>query len=70
MTLSQIFQSVLNLEPGDYWDKELYRLINKCELFLLFWSTAAKESKWVFKEALYTFERQGKEGLHPLKLFL
>jgi hypothetical protein len=31
----------------------------------LFWSTAAKESKWVLKEALYALERQGKDGLNP-----
>jgi hypothetical protein len=31
----------------------------------LFWSTAAKESKWVLKEALYALERQGKDELNP-----
>jgi hypothetical protein len=61
----EVFQDVLNLEPGDRWEKELYRHIDECDLFLLFWSTAAKESKWVLKEALYALERQGKEGLHP-----
>jgi hypothetical protein len=61
----EVFQDVLNLEPGDRWEKELYRHIDECDLFLLFWSTAAKESKWVLKEALYALERQGKDGLHP-----
>ncbi|MFB2837927.1 TIR domain-containing protein [Floridanema evergladense] len=61
----EIFQDVLNLEPGDRWEKELYRHINECDLFLLFWSTAAKESKWVLKEVLYALERQGKDGLNP-----
>jgi hypothetical protein len=61
----EVFQDVLNLEPGDRWEKELYRHIDECDLFLLFWSTAAKESKWVLKEVLYALERQGKDGLHP-----
>lgn len=61
----EVFQDVLNLEPGDRWEQELYRHIDECDLFLLFWSTAAKESQWVLKEALYALERQGKDGLHP-----
>lgn len=61
----EVFQDVLDLEPGDRWEKELYRNIDECDLFLLFWSTDAKESKWVLKEALYALERQGKDGLNP-----
>lgn len=61
----EVFQDILNLEPGDRWERELYRNIDECDLFLLFWSTAAKESKWVLKEALYALERQGKDGLNP-----
>lgn len=61
----EVFQDVLDLEPGDRWERELYRNIDECDLFLLFWSTAAKESKWVLKEALYALERQGKDGLNP-----
>jgi hypothetical protein len=61
----EVFQDVLNLEPGERWEKKLYRKIDECDLFLLFWSTAAKESKWVLKEALYALERQGNDGLNP-----
>lgn len=46
------FQDVLSLDPGQRWEQELYRQIEHCDLFLLFWSTAAKESEWVKKEAL------------------
>jgi hypothetical protein len=35
------FQDVLGLEPGARWAQELYRHIDECDLFLLFWSTAA-----------------------------
>lgn len=58
-----VFQDILNLEPGDRWEQELYRNIDECDLFLLFWSTAAKESPWVLKEVLYALERRGSDGL-------
>jgi TIR domain len=44
------FQDILNLDPGDRWEHELYREIDHCDLFLLFWSSAAKESNWVRRE--------------------
>jgi hypothetical protein len=58
-----VFQDVLSLEPGDRWEQELYRNIDECDLFLLFWSTAAKQSPWVLKEVLYALERQGSDRL-------
>jgi serine/threonine protein kinase len=55
----QCFQDVLNLEPGDRWEKELYRYIDQSDLFLLFWSRSAKESEWVMKEVRYALQCQG-----------
>ena len=52
------FQDVLDLEPGDRWEKELYKEIDNCDLFLLFWSSAARDSEWVYQEALYARQRQ------------
>ena len=54
------------LSPGERWQKELYRHIDECDLFLLFWSQAAKDSKWVIKEAEYALARQtGDEAGEP-----
>lgn len=53
------FQDVLSLEPGDRWELQLFRHIDRCDLFLLFWSTAAKQSKWVMKEVGYALRLQG-----------
>jgi hypothetical protein len=53
------FQDVLYLEPGDRWEKKLYQHIDKCDLFLLFWSTSAKQSKWVLEEVRYALRRKG-----------
>jgi hypothetical protein len=45
------FQDLLSLDPGARWKQEIYRHIDESDLFLLFWSKAAKESKWVRREA-------------------
>lgn len=53
----EYFQDLLSLDPGDRWEKELYKNIDRCDLFLLFWSTASKESPWVMKEVDYKIGR-------------
>ncbi|MDX2029249.1 MAG: toll/interleukin-1 receptor domain-containing protein [Blastocatellia bacterium] len=52
------FQDVLSLDPGDRWEKKLYENIDRCDLFLLFWSHAARESPWVMKEVEYALGRK------------
>ena len=52
------FQDILSLDPGDRWEREIYRHIDKCDLFLLFWSKSARDSEYVLKEAMYALERQ------------
>jgi len=47
------FQDVVDLEPGDRWERKLYLSIEQSDLFLLFWSSAARESRWVRKEVEY-----------------
>jgi len=51
------FQDVLSLSPGDRWERKLYAEIDKCDLFLLFWSRSARNSKWVIMEAEYALKR-------------
>ena len=53
------FQDVLHLEPGDRWERKLYRYIDHADLFLLFWSSSARESVWVRKEVRYAMDRKG-----------
>jgi hypothetical protein len=55
------FQDVLDLEPGERWEHEVYRNIDRADLFLLFWSRAAKRSKWVRREAKYALSRQSSD---------
>jgi hypothetical protein len=39
--------------------------IEECDVFLLFWSRAAKESEWVRKEVRYALNRKGGDDLCP-----
>jgi len=59
------FQDVLSLEPGERWQNVLYRHIDESDLFLLFWSTAAKRSDWVMKEVRYAIRRKGQDEFAP-----
>ena len=54
-----VFQDILDLDPGERWEKALYQKIDCCDVFLLFWSKAAAASEWVSKEIDYALARQG-----------
>ena len=55
---TQFFLDMLSLEPGERWERKLYEEIKHCDLFLLFWSQAAKDSHFVLWEAEYAYNRQ------------
>jgi hypothetical protein len=59
------FQDVQDLKPGARWAEELYSHIDLCDLFLLFWSSAARDSEWVSKEVNYALERQYGDDFAP-----
>ena len=61
-----VFQDILDLQPGERWARELYREIDECDVFLLFWSRAAAASQWVAKEIAYALARKaGNEDQPP-----
>lgn len=59
------FQDLLSLEPGARWEQELYKHIDDCDLFLLFWSRAARDSEWVMKEVRYAIARKDGQDANP-----
>jgi len=59
------FQDLLSMDPGERWERTLYREIDKSDVLFLFWSTAAKNSQWVLKEVEYALERHGGDDLAP-----
>src|SRR3990172_3970234 len=56
------FHDLLYLEPRDRWDQKLHMYIDHCDLFLLFWSGAARDSEWVRKEFNHALSRKGEDG--------
>jgi hypothetical protein len=59
------FQDVLDLEPGERWERSLYRHIDESDIVLLFWSNSAKRSKWVRKEVRYALGRRHADEFAP-----
>ncbi len=59
------FQDILSLEPGERWERKLYEHIDDCDVFMLFWSNASKESKWVRQEYEYALKRKGADDSTP-----
>ena len=61
-------QDLLSLRPGDFWEEKLTQYINECDLFLLFWSQAAKKSPYVRKEIKHALLRKGSDLKAPPKI--
>jgi TIR domain-containing protein len=59
------FRDVLDLAPGERWEQSLYRHIDESDIVLLFWSNAAKRSKWVRKEVQYALDRKHGDEYAP-----
>jgi hypothetical protein len=64
----KVFQDLLSLDPGERWEKELYRRIEARDGFLLFWSSAAKASDWVEREWRYALQTRGDEVIVPIPI--
>ena len=59
------FQDVLSLDPGDRWSQRIELGIDECDLFLLFWSSDAKDSQWVRREVQHALARKAGDDLSP-----
>lgn len=64
-----IFLDCLSLHPGQYWQARLEDEIRHRDLFLLFWSRPASESKWVEWEWRRALDEGKKDSMeiHPLE---
>ncbi|MBT1076870.1 DUF7379 domain-containing protein [Geobacter grbiciae] len=63
-----VFQDCLDLNPGEEFKPRLDSEIRERDLFLLFWSKSASESRWVGWELETALTEKGEEALqlHPL----
>ena len=62
------FQDLLSLDPGERWAQSLYKHIDESDVFLLFWSTSARDSEWVMREVRYALDRKGRDESAPPKI--
>lgn len=60
------FQDVIHLDPGDRWRQKLFHHIDQSDVMFLFWSSAAKRSKWVRREWRYALKRKGRDFVRPV----
>jgi hypothetical protein len=58
------FQDILSLEPGEVWQNRLRQEIADCDVFLLYWSTHAANSKWVAWEIDQALSLQEERALY------
>jgi hypothetical protein len=59
--------NILNLDPGERWQPRLWKEIDRCNIFLLFWSAASARPERVIKEVERAWRRQARNrGLRPV----
>jgi hypothetical protein len=64
----EYFQDLLHLDPGERWQRALYRHIDTSDVMFLFWSSAAKRSRWVEREWRYALANRGDEFITPVPI--
>jgi hypothetical protein len=64
----EVFVDRVDLKPGELWEKRLKQEIDACDLFLLFWSQSAADSRWVRMEWKRALTKRGLDHMrfHPL----
>jgi TIR domain len=65
-----VFQDCLDLHPAEEWKPRLLQELGTRELFVLFWSKAARESKWVRWELDSILDTRGQDPVcvSPLEI--
>jgi hypothetical protein len=57
------FQDVLSLDAGENWSERIEIAIRDADVFLLFWSSRARDSEWVRREVDYAIALQAGDDL-------
>ena len=60
-----VFVDCLSIRPGKRWKEELGKEISEREIFWLFWSRSAKESRWVDWEWRKALHEKSLAGIQP-----
>lgn len=62
------FQDVLDLEPGELWERQLWKRIDEADVLFLFWSRHALSSDWVAREWRHGLQHKGLDFIRPVIL--
>ena len=63
-----IFLDKDSLRSGEYWEPRLKEEIKNRDVLFLFWSVAAKKSKWVEREWRYALKEKGLDAIDPVPI--
>ena len=58
----------MSLRSGQKFEEEIFKRIDTSDIFYLFWSKAARQSKWVDKEWRYAYINRGIDYIDPVPL--
>jgi hypothetical protein len=58
-----VFLDCMDLNPSEKWEPRLYHEIEARELFILFWSQSAKQSRWVTLEYEHAHRVKGLDAM-------
>lgn len=64
----KVFYDEADLRSGSNWEQELKRVIPENDVLYLFWSAAAKASRWVEMEWRCALNSRGIEFIDPVPL--
>lgn len=64
----KVFTDVTSLRSGDDWERKLYQMIARADVFYLFWCRHARQSAWVEKEWRCAFQAKGIDFIDPVPL--
>lgn len=64
----EVFLDVVSLRSGQYWEKKLWEVIPLHDIFYLFWSENAQQSRWVEKEWQCALKTRGLDFIDPVPL--
>jgi hypothetical protein len=60
-----VFVDCLDIREGRQWEAEIRNQVERRDGFLLFWSRAARDSKWVNREWRYRLRQRGLDSITP-----
>lgn len=62
----EIDSSLVEKDPKERWEQELYKSMIKDDAVLLFWSSNAGNDQWVVRECVYAMDMKGKHSIIPV----